>query len=992
MNSPKSRGPKKQVRTTALLLVSGQEELPLSTRVRHELQTMGTPNRTPKNANRGERLFSPWGFGWRGTLSRFAGSAACPRIRLKKPRTYTTGPRYILQPPRGVKMLPEGVNALWLRIKALFRRPQFDRDLNDELQFHLAMREQKLMDQGLPAGEASYVARRQFGNTIGAKEMDREMWTFPFLETLWQDIRYGLRQLRRSPGFTIVAVLTLSLGIGANTAIFWVADAALLKPLRYRNPAALTIVWEDQPTYNLLRNTVAPPNFFRWEQQNHCFSGMAAFLDQPVNLTGTGEPQQVDVQLVSPNFFSLLGVDPMLGRAFSPGEDQPGKNHVAVLSYGLWKSKFGGDPNILGKAIELDGESFAVIGIARSDFDFYISEFSRTGERPQLWAPLETTPVWHDWTKVGRFLRVIARVKPGLSLAQAQAQMSVVAANLAAHYPTYDKGWGIRLVSLRDQLSGALRPALLILLGAVAFVLLIACANISSLLLSRAAGRRREIALRIALGASRRRIVQQLLTESLVLGVLGGALGAFVAIWATEALIRGGSATLLDLSAISVDWRILAFAAGVTLLAGVLAGFLPSFVTASFEVASALPEGGRTSSAGRKSLSARSILVVVEISLALVLLAGSGLLIQSFFRLTEVDPGFNASHLLTFQISLPDKYQHARASAAFFNQLLGKIRALPGAISTSADVTPPFSGVGSATYFSIVGEPPLPVGEARGTEVRVIEPDYFRTMGIPLLRGRTFNDREFARQSNVVIINDKFADKYFLGKNPLGQKIVIDMKDKNLPDRIIGVVGNVHESSLARAPDPLAYWPYPELPYNGMTVVVRTATPPLSLVPSIRRALHQIDKDQPMAKISTMDQLVANSAARSRFTVLLLSTFAALALALACIGIYGVMAYSVAQRTHEIGIRLALGAQNPDVLRMVLGKGLRLALVGWATGLVGALVLTRLLSSLLYDVKPTDPSTFLAVSVILIVVALLACYIPARRAANVDPTEALRYQ
>jgi len=872
-----------------------------------------------------------------------------------------------------------------------------DRDFAQELDAHLALLTDENIRRGMAPDEAARAARITLGGVTQLRETHRDLRGLPFLDTLFQDLRFALRMLRKSPGFTAVAVLTLALGIGANTAIFSVVDAVLLKPLRYKDPASLAVVWENFPKYGIFRNTVSPPNFLDWQQQNRIFSGMAAFLDQPLNLTGSGEPEQVDVELVSPNFFSVLGVNPMLGRGFSTEDagnvvQSPGKSNVVVLSYGLWKSKFAADPNIVGKTIELNGESNTVIGVTRPDFDWYVSEFSFTHQRPQIWAILDTPPVWRDRTRVGRFLRVVARVKPGVALAQAQAQMNVVAAGLAARYPNYDEGWGVTLVSLRDELSGALRPALLILLGAVGLVLLIACANLSSLLLSRAAGRRREIAIRVALGASRCRIAQQLLTESILLGVLGGVLGAFVVVWATEGLVHAGSGGVLNVCGIGIDWRVLVFAIGVTLLAGILAGFLPSFIAARAEVASALPEGGRTSSAGRKSLAARSVFVVVEISLALVLLAGASLLIQSFFRLTQVDPGFHVSHLLTFQIGLPDSIYNDQARASFFTQLLGKIRSLPGAISASADVTPPFSGVGAATDFAIVGEPPLPVGEAHGTSVRVVEPDYFRTMGIPFLRGRSFNEREFAQQSNVVIVNKTFADKFFPGENPLGQKVIIDMKDKNLPDEIIGVVGDVHLSSLATSPYPLAYWPYPELRYSVLTVIVRTATPPLSFVPEIRDALHQLDKDQPMAKISTMDQLVTNSVARSRFTMLLLSSFAALALALACIGIYGVMAYSVTQRTHEIGIRLALGAQRKDMLRLVMKQGARLAFFGVGIGIAAALALTRLMATLLYGVSASDPLTFVVVVCVLIGVTLLACYIPARRAMRVDPMVALRYE
>jgi putative ABC transport system permease protein len=812
------------------------------------------------------------------------------------------------------------------------------------------------------------------------------------MNTFLQDLRYGLRMLAKSPGFTAVAVLTLALGIGANTAIFSVVNAVLLRPLNFKEPGSLALVWEKLPRINLDRNTVAPPNFLDWQEQNRVFAGMAAFLDQPLNLTGSGDPQQVSVELVSPNFFSILGVSPMLGRGFAAEDAQPGKDNVVILSYALWESRYGGDRNIIGKTIGLNGESITVVGVLPPNFDWYINEFSFTNQRPQIWTPLVMRPAWRDWTKVGRFLRVVARVKPGISLTQAQAQMDTIAANLAARYPQYDKGWGVHVVPVREQLSGAFRPVLLVLLGAVGFVLLIACANISSLLLSRAMGRSREIAIRTALGATRRRIVRQLLTESILLGAIGGTVGIFAAIWATEVLVHAIPTSLLDVQGINADWRVLTFSVALTLVAGIIAGGFPALIAARAATASALAEGGRTSSAARGSLVARNGLIVAEISLALVLLTGSGLLIQSFLRLARVHAGFSVSHLLTFQVNLPASKYSEQARAAFFSQFLEKVRALPGVLSASGGEDPPFTGVGSATDFLIVGEPAPPVGQEPGTNVRVIEPDYFRTMNIPLLRGRSFEAREFAHQSNVVIINKTFADRFFPRGNALGQKVIIDMKDQNLPDEIVGVVGDVHESSLADTPDPEAYWPYPELPYPAMTVLVRTAEPPLSLVPAIRDTLRQLDKDQPIAKVSTMDTLVADSFSRSRFTTLLLSAFAAVALILACIGIYGVMAFAVTQRTNEFGIRMALGAQQGDVLRLVLGQGTKLALAGISIGIVAALALTRLMSSLLFGVSASDPVTFIVVAILLAAVALAACYIPARRAMKVDPMIALRYE
>jgi putative ABC transport system permease protein len=865
-------------------------------------------------------------------------------------------------------------------------------ELDQEIRNHIELATQENIERGMSLKEAHSAAMRKFGNVMRVKEDTKEVWTIVWAEQFAQDIRFAFRQLRKSRAFAAVAILTLALGIGANTAVFSVADAVLLKPLRFDDPASLVMVWEKLPKYDVLRNTVAPVNFLDWQEQNRAFTGMAAFMDRPVNLTGAGLPEQVDVEEVSANFFSVLGVKPILGRGFVEAENQPGKSNAVVLSYSLWKSKFAGDPDIIGKSIELDGQANTVAGVTGPDFGLYISDFSFTHRKAQLWKPLEVTTSWNDPTKLGRFLRVVARLKPGLSLSRAQAQMDVLAAHLAVRYPAFDLGWGVALVPLRDQLSGSFRPALLLLLGAVGLVLLIACANISSLLLSRATGRSREIAVRVALGASRGRIVRQLLAESLFLGLIGGTLGTLFAIWATRALLHSAPATLLDFAEASVNWRILAFAASVTLLASLLAGLLPSFLASDSEAAHALPEGGRSSSAGRKSLFVRSVFVVAEISLALVLLAGSSLLIRSFYRLMSVDTGFQTTHLLSFQINLAGAKYDDQARASFFAGLLDKIRGLPGVLSASADVTPPFTGVGAGTDFSIVGEPPLPAGESHGANVRVIERDYFRTMGIPLLSGRTFSEREFAQQSNMVIINKALADKYFAGKNPIGQKLIIDMKDENLPDEIIGVVGDVHLTDLASAPYPIAYWPYPEIRYPFMTVLVRTATPPLSLVGPIRQVLGQLDKDQPMANIATMDQLVGDSVARSRLTTLLLSCFAGLALALACIGIYGVMAYSVAQRMNEIGIRIALGAERADVLRLVLGQGIRLAVLGIVIGVVAALALARLMTTLLYGVSAADPLTFAGVAALLACVALLACYIPARRAMRVDPVNALRYE
>jgi putative ABC transport system permease protein len=614
-----------------------------------------------------------------------------------------------------------------------------------------------------------------------------------------------------------------------------------------------------------------------------------------------------------------------------------------------------------------------------------------------MWSPFVFPASFSDRKDIGRFLSVVARLKPGVTVAQAQSQMSAIAARIAEEYPDFNGYWGANVVSVRDQISGELRPALLILFGAVAFVLLIACANVSSLLLARASAREREIAVRTAIGASPWRIASQLLTESVVLALIGGAIGVALAIWGTDLLLAASPKNLLDLHSIPVDWRVLAFAAGATLIAGLLFGFLPSYISAHSGISETLKEGGRGSSAGKQKRFARSAFVVAQMCLALVLLAGSGLLIRSFIRLVGVDPGFDASHLLTFKVSLPSsKYKTDPARLAFFQQLLARISRLPGVRSVSMNSFPPFTGLGSATGVHVLSQPQRSLMDLPVADVRVVGPDYFPTMQIPLHAGRLFDARELAEERHVVIINQAFADQYLHGVDPLGQKAVIYMKSleesQNTPSEIIGVVGDVRQMGLDTPAEPTVYWPHPELVMSGMTILVRTVNDPLALVSAVRNELQQMDPEQPMAAIATMDQLLAGSFSRSRFTMLVLGVFAALALVLASVGIYGVIAYSVTQRTQEFGIRIALGASRRDVLGLVLGQGTRLTVLGIGLGIIAALIVTRLMATLLYGISATDPLTFTAVALLLALVALAACYIPARRATRVDPIVALRYE
>jgi putative ABC transport system permease protein len=886
----------------------------------------------------------------------------------------------------------------WIaRLRGLLKRDRLDHDLDDELRAHLEMRAADNAAAGMSPEAARCEAQKRFGNTALVKEDTRNADIVGWMDVAARDFRYALRMLQRSPGFTTVAVLTLALGIGANTAIFSVINSVLLRPLPYHDPGSLVMVWESNSQHPNPHNTVSPPNLLDWQSRNTVFSDMVFIVDVRNNLTGNGDPEEVVVQAVSANFFSVLGVNPLLGPGFTPENGQAGHDNVVILSYGLWKERFAGDPTMVGKTIILNGKPQTVVGVAPQNFNWFIKDGSLTGAKPLLWSPFVFPESFHDHKQIGRFLTVAARLKAGVTPAQAQAEMTAIAAQLEHEYPDFDGHWGVNVVPLRQQVSGELRPALLILFGAVAFVLLIACANVSSLLLARAAGREREMAIRTAIGASRWRIARQLLMETLLLAVIGGGIGVTLTVVGTNALLAASPQNLLDLSSVSIDLRFLAFAAAATLLAGLLFGFLPSYVSAHSQISQTLREGGRGSSTGKRRRFARSAFVVAQLSLALVLLAGSGLLIRSFVRLVGVDPGFDTAHLLTFKVALPQsRYATDKLQMAFFQQLLARVGAVPEVRCVTMENFPPLSGLGAATGVHILSQPQQSLMDLPVANVRVVGPAYFSVMSIPLRAGRLFNEREMAEEKHVAIINQAFADKYLNSLNPLGQQAVIYMKSLaesgNQPSEIIGVVGDVRQMGLEVAAEPTVYWPMPELVYSGMTILVRTSGNPLSVVSAIHTELQQLDREQPMASIATMDQLLADSLSRARFTMLLLGIFAVVALLLSAVGIYGLISYSVTQRTQELGIRIALGAQRRDVLRLVLGQGTRLTLLGVAFGIGAALAITRLLARLLFGISPTDPLTFAGVAALLAFSALLACFIPARRAIRVDPIVALRYE
>ena len=811
------------------------------------------------------------------------------------------------------------------------------------------------------------------------------------MQTLWQDLRFGARLLFKQPGFTSVAVLTLALGIGANTAIFSVVNALLLEPLPYKDAGNLVTVWENNRRRSPdQRNVVNPANFMDWKEQNTVFSDLAAFADISAILTNTGEPEELPAQTATVSLFSVLGAEAMLGRAFSAGDGKPDAPRVVVLSYGLWQRRFGGDANIVGRKLILNGNERTVIGVMPANFQWHVRQNSLSGKIAELWTPYVITNEMR--VRRGRFLSAVARLKPGVTVEQAQAEMAVVGARLEQEHKEFNTNWGVNVVPLRTQFVGEIRLALWVLFGAVAFVLLIACANVANLLLARASARQKEIAVRAALGASRGALVRQLLTESLLLSLIGGAAGLALAWWGTEALARLSPPELADLQGAQISAPVLLFTFGVAMLTGVVFGLVPAFEAARVDLNETLKEGGKHPGGASRSRRLRNVFVVAEVALALVLLIGAGLLIRSFGRLQAVDPGFNANNLLTMRVSLPGrKYDDDQKRLAFFRQATEGMQALPGVESASAVSYLPFGGPSYAgTSADIEGRPPLPAGQRLSTGVLVTDLNYFRTMQIPLKRGRLFTAQEATEMRHVVVINEAFARKHFPGEEPLGKRLTIYMKDDNQPCEIIGIVGDSRFMALNTAIEPVSYWPHPELAYSGMTLVLRTKDEAANMAPAAREVIRSLDGDQPVSEVRTMESLLAKSISRARFNTLLLAVFAFVALLLAAVGIYGVMSYSVAQRMHELGIRMALGASAGDVLKLVLQQGMKFALLGVAIGLGAAFGLTRLMDKLLFGVTATDPLTFAGIALLLVGIALLACYLPARRATKVDPMIALR--
>ncbi len=880
-----------------------------------------------------------------------------------------------------------------LRLQSLFRKSRVEHELSEELRFHLEKLIELKVAKGLPAEEARYAASRELGGVEQIREECRDMRRVKFIENLFQDVHFGLRMLAKNPGFTAVAVLTLALGIGANTLIFSVVNAAILHPLPFREPDRLVTLWATSPTIGFSGpGTLTDPGYMEWRTQNRVFSEIAAFRGQPSNLTGVGEPVRLTGVAVSPSLLRVLDARPALGRAFAQEEETAGRNRVALLSDRLWRSRFGANAHTVGRSIKLDGEFYTVIGVMPAGFGF--------PNEADVWTPLRLASDAHNAT-----LQVVARLKPGVSIEGARTDVDLIGQRLQRHpRRAGDWEWHITLVPLSQAVASDVRTPLLVLFGAVGLVLLIACANVANLFLARATTRQREIGIRKALGASRTRVIRQMLTESVMMAVSGGALGLLLAVLGQSFVAKAASLLPRSLASASaadhiastgIDVWVLGFTLALLVLTAVLFGLTPAVQASRGELNDCLKEGSRGTEVGHGYL--RDGIVVAEVALALILLVGAGLLIRSFLGLMKVDPGFSPQDALTMNISLPDsRYASVRSMIGFEQQALDRLGALPGVKSAGGVFGLPLGNGAIAGDFTVEGQ----AAPSEGTQPyiaakKVIGGDYFRAIGIPLLKGRTFDEHDAESAPHVVIVSQSLARHFWPQGDAIGKRLKPGFSN-DAWSTVVGIVGDTKQYSLGEAPSPSMYLPYAQarLPFmmQDITFVLRTGSDPLSLVAAARRTVQAVDPDLPVFDVATMEQLVYRSASGPRFNTALLGIFAALALILATVGVYGVMSYAVLQRTHEIGVRMALGAEASDIIRQVVRQGMLLAAGGIATGIAGAWVVTRFLSSLLFGIRPTDPVTFALIPLVVVAAALLACFLPARRAARVDPMVALRYE
>ena len=878
------------------------------------------------------------------------------------------------------------------RLANLFHTSRRESDLAREIESHLALLEEDFERRGLPPEAARLAARRAYGGVAQAQEQHRDARSFPWIDQVFKDARYGARSLLRAPVFSLAAVVTLALGIGANTAIFSVVNAVLLRPLPYRHADRLVVALHGGT------DPVAPANFIDWRDQGRSFQAMAAAEYWSANLTGTEAPEHLLGLRVTPNLLPMLGVEPLLGRQFAAGEDRKAAEHEVVLSYRLWQRLFNGDANVLGKPVTLNSDAYTVVGVMPAGFRF--APFWAT--RAELWVPLAFGDRVHD--RGGNSLRIFGRLKDGVSLAQARAEMAAITARLERQYPGTNRD--VAVMPLKEKVVGSIETPLLTLLCACGFVLLIACANVAHMLLARTSGRQKEIAVRTALGACRSRVIGQLLTESLLLAALGAVAGLLVASWGIQALVALSPAYIPRVESVAVDLRVVLFLLAITAITAVIFGLVPAMHVARGNLSDALKEGGRGGSDGVSRHRLRGFLVASEFALAFVLLIGAGLMIRSFVALQSVDPGFHPHHVLSMVVSVAGSNESEPGRrTVFYRQLLDRVRALPGVQAAGGINHLPLAGDMWGWPFAIEGRPKPRPGESPTAVYRVAMPGYFQTMRLPVLRGRAIADGDDARAPGVVMINERAAGAYWPGQDPLGQRISFDpdtqdaRRDPPTWLTVIGVVKNARQGDWASAPAPEVYLAaLQNQDFLGgrdshiayITLVARTIGDPADLASTVKRTVWSFDRNLPISEVLTMDRVVADATSQPRFEMLLFGLFAVVALLLAALGIYGVMNYSVSRRTREIGIRISLGASRAAVLRMVVRQGMMQALAGTAAGVVGALLLARLMTGMLYGVRPNDPITFGGVLVVLGLVALLAGCVPARKATRIEPTVALR--